>query len=112
MCSKKTENVSSFTKEEALEWLKDIGLSSSGTKEELINRIKRFIRYPKLVKRLKNKAKRFYKFSTSLNPLEIPPTTGRWVSNNDLLPKITKEQFELYASQKTGRKSRTTGEGS
>eukprot|EP00111_Clytia_hemisphaerica_P012263 TCONS_00036004-protein len=99
--NKLVENVSKFTKEEALEWLKDIGLSSTGSKDELINRIKRFICYPKLVKKLKNKAKRHYKFSSSLNPLEIPPSTAKWSSNHDSYPNITSEQFKSYASQKS-----------
>ena len=40
-------NVSKFTKEQAAKWLGDFGQAVSGTKEELITRINKFIKYPK-----------------------------------------------------------------
>ena len=54
--------VKKFTKEKAEIWLHEIGLAVSGSKEELINRIIKYKRYPKLVKKLKSKAKRNYTF--------------------------------------------------
>ena len=84
----KNLNVNKLSKEEAVEWLHDIGLAVSGTKEELINRIKKYKRYPKLVSKLRSKAKRLYSFSCSLDPLTIPPYNARWKADDKLLPPV------------------------
>ena len=60
----KEKNVSSFSKDECIYSLKDIGLPISGTKEELQLRIGRFIRYPKIVNKLRKKAHSNYVFLT------------------------------------------------
>lgn len=58
--------VSGFTKETAAKWLANLGVACSGTKEELISRIKTFKKYPKLVSKLQKRAQRNFKFSCSL----------------------------------------------
>lgn len=92
--------IEKYTKEEALEWLRDIGLALHGTKDELINRIKKYIRYPKLVARLRGRAKKCYTFKCSLDPLTIPPPNANWKLNDKLLPKLSQEIFIKYSSQK------------
>ena len=66
-------NVNSLSKEEAAKWLGNLGLAVSGTKKELTVRIIKYLRYPKLINKLKLKASRNYTFKCSLNPLSIPP---------------------------------------
>ena len=51
---------SAITKEKAIEWLKNIGLSTSGNKRELIIRINKYKRYRKLVAKLQGRAKRYF----------------------------------------------------
>ena len=72
------DDLETFTKEQALKWLRDHGLAVSGTKEVLITRIKKYIRYPKLIDRLKGRQNRDYVFQCSLDPLSIPPITASW----------------------------------
>ena len=43
----KKVTVDNFSREEYVLWLKDLGLAVSGTREELIIRIKKYLRYPK-----------------------------------------------------------------
>ena len=57
------------TKQNAEKWLSDLGLSVTGTKEELVNRKRKYERYPKLVEKLRNRTKANRTFSTSLDPL-------------------------------------------
>ena len=88
------------TKEEATEWLRDIGLSVTGTKDELLNRIVKYTRYPKLVERLRSKAHSNYKFTCSLDPVLIPPVNGPWKIGDNLWPKVSQATFKNYASHK------------
>ena len=94
------KEVDLFSRREAVEWLRDIGLAVNGTKEELQCRIKKYIRYPKLVNKLKTKCRSQFKFSCSLDPLCIPPITAKWKTNYESLPIITLEAFKVYASHK------------
>lgn len=93
-------DVSKFTKEQAAKWLGDLGQAVSGTKEELITRINKFIKYPKLTNKLRLKAKRNYSFPCSLDPLSIPPPSKAWKSNGDFFPKVTQEIYSHYLSHK------------
>jgi len=95
------EDVNKFSKEEASKWLKDIGLSTSGSKDELINKIKTYLRYPCLVEKLKTKACRNYTFPCSLDPLTVPPFTAKWVTDEKMYPKVSQSVFVKYASNKT-----------
>jgi len=47
------DKVSGYSKEQAIEWLRNIGLATSGTKQELVSRIKKYKKYPKLLSKLK-----------------------------------------------------------
>ena len=71
-----TENVESFNKERCVKWLKEIGQSSSGTLEELRNKIQIYLCYPKLTNKLKANANMYYRFKCSLDPLEIAKITA------------------------------------
>ena len=88
------------TKEECITWLTEHGLSTSGTLQELKMRINKFKLYPSLTKKLKVKNEKNFVFTTSLNPLEIPPITTGWSSNYDFLPRINATVFKEYASKK------------
>ena len=90
-----------MTKEQAVEWLRELGTASvSGNKDELIKRIQGFMKYPKIVEKLKRKAQWSYTFSTSLDPKSIPPPTSNWQVNDDLLPLVTDKIFTTYTSVK------------
>jgi len=89
-----------ISKDQAVSWLKDLGVSTSGTKDELVERIRKFKRYPKLVDKLQRKCKSQYRFPCSLDPLSIPQVNANWQVIDKLLPKITQKSFLEYASQK------------
>ena len=77
-CEKKTiqEDLDNFTKDQLQKWLKSHGLGVSGTRDELLTRIKKFIRYPKLTQRLYARHNNKHVFKTSLDPLVIPPVNA------------------------------------
>ena len=80
-----------FTKDQAYSWLKERGLAVSGTKEELLVRIGKYIRYPHLVKRLHARQNNKNIFVTNLSPLVIPPLNARWVADYESHPHINQE---------------------
>ena len=92
--------VENFTKNQAIAWLRDLGLAVSGTKEKLITRIKKYISYPNLVDRSKGRANRNYACPCSLDPLSVPPISARWKVDHQLLPNVSQSIFINYASQK------------
>ena len=94
------EDVNKFTKEDAVEWLRNIGQACSGTKDELIIRIKKYLRWPSMLEKFKKKTEDNYSFPCSLGPSNIPPIEASWVSNYELYPKVSTEIFKRYASQK------------
>ena len=89
-----------FTKDQAYSWLKERGLAVSGTKEELLVRIGKYIRYPHLVKRLHARQNNKNIFVTNLSPLVIPPLNARWVADYESHPHINQEIFKYYCSNK------------
>ena len=89
------------TKEQHVAWLASIGVSTSGTKDDVIKRVNTFKKYPRLVEKLKKKASRAYKFPTALQSTDIPPKTARWSSNSSQLPKVNDEGYMSYCSNKT-----------
>ena len=93
-------SVDDFTKDEAAEWLRELGLAVSGTRDELIKRIRKYMRYPKLINKLKLKASRHFSFPSSLNPNSIPPVTAKWEVDDALWPTVTQKTFLSYSSQK------------
>ena len=50
-------------------------------------KLRKFCLYPKLYERMKIKSQRNYKFKCSLDPVEIPPVSAKWDSNESLYPK-------------------------
>ena len=92
--------VSGFTKETAARWLADLGVACSGTKEELISRIKTFKKYPKLVSKLQKRAQRNYKFACSLDPTAIPAPSVAWKGDDTLYPKLTETLIQKYMDHK------------
>ena len=97
-----SEKVESFNKERCVKWLKEIGQSSGGTLEELRNKIKMYLRYPKLTNKLKAKANMYYRFKCSLDPLAIPIITAKWSSNEMLYPIVNDDIFYRYCDYKYG----------
>jgi hypothetical protein len=94
------DDIELFNKIQCSSWLKEIGLSSTGTVEELRNKIRKYSFYPKLLATLKAKAKRNYLFECSLNPLEIPNPTAKWSLDGSLYPKVSEDIFYNYCSLK------------
>ena len=76
--------VSTWSRKQCVDWLKDIGVSHSGTKEDLILKNLKFQKYPALLKKIKDRANRNYKFLTSSSPSDIPPSTSLWKQENIL----------------------------
>ena len=60
-----------WTKEKCLEWLSEIGVSTSRSKKDLVTRIECFQQFPNLLQKLRKRAKRNYKFPTSLPHKDI-----------------------------------------
>ena len=90
----------SLNKDQCTAWLKEIGQSSTGTLEELRTRIQKFSCYPKLLLKLKARAKRHFKFACSLNPLDIPPITARWSPDEIFYPVVNEDTYKQYCSLK------------
>ena len=72
--------------------------SVSGTKDDLIKKIKQLKKYPNLLQKFETRAKRQYSFPTSLPPNQIPPNTSLWKAEN--FPEINKSVFESYCKFK------------
>ena len=92
---KATEGAISFwTREQCVDWLRSVGVpgSISGTKNDLIKKIKQFKKYPNLLQKFETRAKRQYSFPASLPPNQIPPNTSLWKQEN--FPEINKSVFE------------------
>ena len=100
-----TENVELFNKERCASWLKEIGQSSTGTVEELRNKIRKYSLYPKLLDQLKAKTKRNCRFECSLNPLEIPKVAAKWSSDEISYPVVNEDIFYRNCSFKKEGKS-------
>ena len=83
-----------------MNWLQQLGQSTSGTVQELKQRITKFQRYPGLVKKLKDRVEKNYEFSTSLDPTLIPPPTANWKSADVQYPMVTEDMFKRYVSAK------------
>ena len=60
-------------KDECITWLKNRGISTSGSLQELKMRINRFKLYPLLAEKLRLKTEKNFNFGTSLDPVNIPP---------------------------------------
>ena len=67
--------ISSWTREQCVDWLRSVGVPGSGTKDDLIKKIKQFKKYPNLLQKFETRAKRQCSFPTSLPPNQIPPNT-------------------------------------
>ena len=96
-----TDGTGDVTKEQHVAWLASIGVSTSGTKDDVIKRLNTFKKYPRLFEKLKKKANRAYKFPTALQPTDIPPKTAQWSSDSDQLSKVNNESYMSYCLNKT-----------
>ena len=94
------QNAKSFSKEECVKWLTELGLSHTGTLDDLKTRVALFARTPKLVQKLKARAQRQYTFKCSLDASTIPPSTAQWSSDENLYPKISPGMISSYLSHK------------
>lgn len=89
-----------LSKPEAVKWLADHGLGVSGTRKELIDRVRLYQRSPNLVKKLRRRYLFNRSFPCSLNQTSIPPLTAPWKAGDNLLPVVTRLMFANYAAQK------------
>ena len=94
------KSANQLTRPECVSFLQDLAVSSSGSLEQLRNKVIKFRRFPKLVDRLRKKAKLNYAFATSLSPSAIPPATAKWIVNPKLLPRVDLATIHLYCSTK------------
>ena len=83
----------SWSKNGCVAWLQQIGQATSGTVEELRQRIRNCQRYPALVRRLRDKN---YDFPTSLDPVLTPPPSANWRSDDVQYPVVTEDMFKNY----------------
>ena len=90
----------SWSRVECVNWLQQLGQSTSGTVQELKQRITKFQRYPGLVKKLKDRVEKNYEFSTSLDPTLIPPPSANLKSDDVQYPMVTEDVFKRYVSAK------------
>ena len=88
-------DIATFTKEDCVTWLRNINQTTSGTLEELRQKIRRFSQYPKVVEKLKLKTKRQFSFATSLAPENVPPLSARWRVDFESFPNVTTKIFDL-----------------
>ena len=87
-------------KNQAVEWLRGLGLFCSGRKEDIIARVAKYKKYPNLVKKLQKKASWQYKFESSLDPIRIPPPSSAWKNDLKSIPRVNQEIFYAYAAIK------------
>ena len=87
----------SWSKKDCVAWLQQIGQSTSGTVEELRQRIRNCQRYPALVRRLRDKN---YDFPPSLDPVLTPPPSANWRSDDVQYPVVTEDMFKNYMCAK------------
>ena len=67
----KPPDLTKFTRKDAAAWLSSLGQWCSGTKEELISRIKTYLKYPKFTQKLKLRTKHNSSFLCSLKSNEV-----------------------------------------
>jgi len=95
----KSEKIESFERDALMKMCNKLQLKTSGTKEELIERLLPLKDEKLFTKRVDMLSKKF-KFKTSLPRENIPPTTAAWRFNADLLPKIKQEDIDRYQMTK------------
>ena len=96
--SQKSKSVPDYNKKECIVWLKNLGLSTSGTKKELQAKILKFQSYLNLVSRLEKKTQRNFSFPCSIKPINIPELTANRKVSDELLPVVTEQICFNYAS--------------
>ena len=89
-----------FSVKDSTKWLSNHGLSVSGSKQELENRIRLYQRYPNLVKKLAKKAKYNRSFHCSLDESLIPPLTAPWTADAQSWPDVSNQVFLKYCGHK------------
>ena len=88
------------TREDYVYWLKSHGLSTTRQFNDLKMRINHTNLFPSLPDKLAKKQQENYKFIAGLNPLDIPPMTSPWTSDDTLYPTVTAIIFASYCSRK------------
>ena len=92
--------LSSYSVKDATSWLSNHGLSVSGTKQELNQRIRLYQRYPKLTEKLQKRSTYNRSFKCSLEEKLIPPITAPWKADCEAWPLMTEKMFTEYCSFK------------
>ena len=75
--------LSSYSVKDATKWLSNHGLSVSGTKHDLNNRIQLYQRYPKLVEKYRKRATYNRTFPCALEYSLIPAMTAPWIADRE-----------------------------
>ena len=91
---------STYSVKDATKWLSNHGLSVSGTKPELNNRIRLYKRYPKLVEKLHRRNTHNRTFPCALDEATIPPLSAAWIADQSSWPNVSEAMFLRYCAQK------------
>ena len=92
--------LSSYSVKDATKWLNTHGLSVSGTKQELNQRIRLYERYPRLTEKLRQRSAYNRSFECALEESLIPPITAPWKADRKAWPFVSEEMFLDYCCHK------------
>ena len=92
--------LSSYSVKDATKWLSNHGLSVSGTKHELNNRIQLYQRYPKLVEKYRKRVVYNRTFPCALEYSLIPAITAPWIPDREAWPPVSETVYLSYCTQK------------
>lgn len=82
------------------EKLLKLKLKSTGTKAELVDRLRIFEENTKLLEKQLNDINKTYVFHTSLEESEVPPPTSAWSADRSLNPKVDSNTLSVYTGYK------------
>ena len=92
--------LSAYSVKDATKWLSNHGLSVSGTKRELNQRIGLYERYPKLAEKLRKRSAFNRTFACALEKDSVPPITAPWKPDREAWPLVTEKMFNDYCAHK------------
>lgn len=78
----------------------ELRLKGTGTKEELIDRLKPVQENKELLKKRLSQVNTSYAFQTSMESSEIPPSSSAWNADPSLYPKVDSKTIFAYTSFK------------
>ena len=87
-------------KAQAVKWLRRLGLSCSGKKENLLARVEKYQKYPSLVKKLRANASWQCKFESSLDTINTSLPSSAWKTDFKLIPNVHQKMPHDYAAMR------------